>query len=208
MGLAALALNWWMYPMKPVLIGRNGLSELRLEDYTVERKYDGWRAIVIANGRTRLWTRQRRPIAIPDELQAALEALRLQPGTVLDGEIWNPSKRGGWADPEGNGCRLTLWDCVRDGTAYLGKEPLEARRRALEEAVGHGSDLVGLTEVSGASVAAVEAIEAEARAVRDGGDLRSGFIHGAVLKRRGSRRHDSPRRSAENASWLKVVFWP
>lgn len=192
--------------MKPVLIGKDGLAKLRLDDYTVESKLDGWRALVIANGETRLWTRQRRPIAIPKSLQDSLNELRLKPGTVLDGEIWNPTKRGGWTDPEGDGCRLTLWDCVRNGTTSLSKEPIEIRRQALETVIGQESGLVNLTKVREASIKAIDHTEAEARAVREGGDLRSGFVHGVVLKRRGSRRHDHPNRSTENADWLKVVF--
>ena len=49
-------------------------------------------------------------------------------------------------------------------------------------------------------------VHAEAAKVHADEDFRSGFIHGVVLKRRGSIRRDHPNRSAEHPDWLKVVF--
>lgn len=192
--------------MKPVQIDIGAVADLRRGTYVMERKYDGWRALLIVNGRAKLWTRQRRRIEIPDSLQAAIDSLRLPPGTVLDGEIWNPVKRGGWKDPEGDGCRLTLWDCVRRGTEDVGSLPLERRREALESLVGEETGLVGMTSPVPASPEAVSAVLAEAKEARASGNLRSGFIHGVVLKRLGSPRRDHPTRSVEHADWLKVVF--
>lgn len=206
MGITELAAQWWMFPMKPVQVDMRTASGLSPDRYVMERKYDGWRAILIANGKTRLWTRQRRLIEVPESLQEALEALRLPRGTVLDGEIWNPSKRGGWKDPEGEGCHLTLWDCVRDGTKDVGRRPFEERRKVLEDMVGNSCGPIGLTEQTPVSAEALALIHAEAKASRVDGELRSGFIHGVVLKRRGSPRHDHPTRSVEHADWLKVVF--
>jgi len=195
-----------MFPMKPVQVDMEVASGLSPDKYVVERKYDGWRAVLIVNGRTRLWTRQRRPIEVPEPFQEALESLRLPRGTVLDGEIWNPTKRGGWKDPEGDGCRLTLWDCIRDGATDVGRHPLEDRRKALETLVGEGSNGILVVNQEAATAEALAGILAEARAARASSDLRSGFIHGAVMKRRGSPRHDHPTRSVEHADWLKVVF--
>lgn len=191
--------------MKPILIPEEAVATLSLADYTIEPKFDGWRAIVTVTGKVRLWTRERRPIAIPEKLQEALEALKMKSGTVLDGEIWNPSKRGGWLDPEGEGCRLTLWDCIQSGSETLGKVMLEDRRSILEEVVKSDSELISLVEMKEASLENLLTIKTKAEEARENG-ARSGFIHGAVLKRKGSIRRDHPKKSAEDASWMKVVF--
>lgn len=191
--------------MKPTLIPEEAVAALSLDDYIIEPKFDGWRAIVTVNGKVKLWTREKRPITIPEKLRESLEALNLKQGTVLDGEIWNPSKRGGWLDPEGDGCQLTLWDCIQNGNNALGKVVLEDRRSILEEVVKSDSELISLVEMEEASLKNLLAIKVRAEEARKNG-ARSGFIHGAVLKRKGSIRRDHPKKSAEDSSWMKVVF--
>lgn len=204
--LEELASRWWMYPMKPLHITEPVFRNLRLEEYWMERKFDGWRAIAITGGTTQLWTRQKRKLRTPDNLVTALAKLNLPKGTVLDGEIWTPDKRGGWEQNPGMKCLLTLWDCVRIGTKDLSKEPVEVRRRALQELVEERQDCISVVEALDASVENLHMIQDEAAKVRFQKDFRSGFIHGVVLKRRGSVRRDHPRRSAEHPDWLKIVF--
>ena len=52
--------------MKPMRINIRSVGGLRLQDYTMERKYDGHRAILIVEGgKKKLFTRQKNAIAVP-----------------------------------------------------------------------------------------------------------------------------------------------
>lgn len=192
--------------MKPLSITEEVFRNLRLEDYWMERKFDGWRVIAITGSTTQLWTRQKRRLRTPRNLEAALAALDLPRGTVLDGEIWAPDKRGGWEQNPGMECLLTFWDCVREGRKDLSKRPVEERRRALEGLVEGKHGDVAVVEALKATVENLHKIQDEAAAVRFQDEVRSGFIHGTVLKRRGSPRRDHPNRSTNHPDWLKLVF--
>ncbi len=62
--------------MKPVRINVKGLERLSLDRYVLEKKYDGHRAILVADGgKKRLLTRQKNPITIPASLQEQLREL-------------------------------------------------------------------------------------------------------------------------------------
>lgn len=196
----------WAFPMKPVPISGEAFLRLRAEDYALERKYDGHRALAVSNGSTGLWTRDRRPIVAPPELIRQLESVGLPPGTVLDGEIWSPTSRGAWGRKPAERCVLTFWDAVRVGGRDLSREPLEVRRRALEELLRSAPEDVRIVEPMEATKGNLDAVEAEARSFRRETAARSGFIHGVVLKRRGSPRRDHAVRCVEHPDWLKVVF--
>ena len=104
--------SWWTFPFKPVRVDPGVFDRLDCSLYTAELKFDGWRAVLIAGpSEAELWTREKRRIEIPDSLRSDLDKLRLPTGTVLDGEIWNPEKRGGWKHSKGSECRLTLYPC-------------------------------------------------------------------------------------------------
>jgi ATP-dependent DNA ligase len=173
--------------------------------YTAEFKYDGWRAVLIAGpSGAELWTREKRRIEVPESLSGAIRSLGLPEGTVLDGEIWNPGKRGGWKHSRGSECRLTLWDAIRVGTVDVRRDPIEERRDILRRLLKGGNEAIGAVKVMPASRAVHDEALAEATRVR--GASRSGFIHGVVLKRNGSPRRDSNVRSTEHPDWLKIVF--
>lgn len=197
--------TWWTYPFKPVRVDPGMFDRLDCSNYTMELKYDGWRAIVIAgrNG-TSLWTRERKPIQISKALEEELRSLGLPEGTVLDGEIWNPNKRGGWKDSEAGECKLTMWDAIRVGSTDMRSEPIEGRRQALTILLGGGRDNIKAVRVLEASRKIHDEALKEALEVR--GASRSGFVHGVVLKRNGSPRRDSNIRSVEHPDWLKMVF--
>jgi ATP-dependent DNA ligase len=197
----------WQYPMKPVRINENVFRNLRLADYLMERKFDGFRVLAISGSEgVKLWTRHKRVLKTPPSLLKELNLKRMPVGTVLDGEIWSDKKRGGWETKDDKECRVTFWDCLSEGHRLLGKSPIEERRDAMRSILGNGCDRVQIVEALDATVENLHKIQNEASKVRFQDETRSGFIHGAVLKRRGSRRHDHPKRSAEDASWLKVVF--
>jgi ATP-dependent DNA ligase len=198
---------WWTYPQKPVRINLRSLGVHPLNRYWLEKKYDGHRAILIVDGGQRkLFTRQRFSIAVAPELTAQLGSLKLEEGTVLDGEIWNPLKRGGWTADGREPSVLTFWDCMRDGAKDMSSRPLEERRAALVKAVGDGNEGVRVVEQEAATEARVKEIYEESSTVRKENRSRSGFVHGVVLKLRGSPRRDHATRSKEHSDWLKVVF--
>jgi ATP-dependent DNA ligase len=197
--------SWWSFPFKPVKVDPGVFERLDCSLYTAELKFDGWRAMLIAGpSGTELWSREKRKIEVPDSLKEELERLSLPRGTVLDGEIWNPEKRGGWKHSKGSECRLTLWDAVRVGTVDMRPRPIEIRREALRGLIGAGTDAIGCVEVLPASRESHE--EALKEAVKVRGSSRSGFVHGIVLKRAGSPRRDSNARCVEHPDWLKIVF--
>lgn len=200
-------MSQFMYPMKPVPVPMEAIDRLDLPKYHLEVKLDGWRAVLTArDGKVALWTRMKTPIVITPFLQAKLLAFGIQDGTVLDGEIWNPLKRGGWTVDGKEPSVLTFWDCVRDGTRDLSARPLEERRAALEGILGDGNGDVRIVEQEEATGARVREVYEEASAVRRESRSRSGFVHGVVLKLRGSPRRDHATVSKEHPDWLKVVF--
>jgi ATP-dependent DNA ligase len=167
--------------------------------------FDGWRAIVIVNRVPELWTREKHKIDMPINLATQLRQLDLPVGTVLDGEIWNPLKRGAWKHSNGIECKLTLWDAIRYGTKDISTQPIEERRKALYSLLKPECEHIKAVEVLPATKENCQMIFKEAAEIRTQA-VRSGFIHGVVLKKNGSPRRDHATRSTEHPDWLKIVF--
>lgn len=198
---------FWKYPMKPVRINMSALSRMELSKYIMEVKLDGHRAILIVEGgRKKLWTRQKAPIAVPKTLADQLDAVKMVDGTVLDGEIWNPLKRGGWTAEGGEPNVLTFWDCLREGVQDIGARTLSERREALLRLLGEGNEGVRVVSQEAVTVERIREIFEESLAVRKESRSRSGFVHGVVLKLRGSPRRDHATKTHEHPDWLKIVF--
>jgi len=196
----------WRFPFKPVKVPENVFKTLDASKYTMERKFDGWRAIVVQAGTTSLWTRDKVRIEMPDNLEEQLAELRLPEGTILDGEIWNPLKRGSWRHDKKVMCKLTLWDVVRDGPRDLSLRPIEERRTILDELLGKKTPDVETVQWLDATPEIFGEVLREVQAFRDENALRSGFVHGVVLKRKGSPRRDHATRCVEHPDWLKIIF--
>ena len=198
--------QWWCFPFKPVRVDKNIFERINTSNYTMESKFDGYRAIVIVNRVPELWTREKNRISTPDNLVTQLRQLNLPEGTILDGEIWNPLKRGGWKHSNGVECKLTLWDTIRYGMSDISAHPIEERRKALYSLMKPECEHIQAVEVLPASKENYQKILKEAAEVRADTAIRSGFIHGVVLKRNGSPRRDHATRSTEHPDWLKLVF--
>lgn len=193
--------------MKPVRATSTVLKTVDINKYVMEKKYDGWRAIVIVNKGATLWTRDKRKIDLPDNLREQFEVMGIPDGTILDGEIWNPTKRGAWRHNNRVVCNLTLWDAIRLDNHDLSNEPLEARRAKLESLLaGQAISDIKMTELLTPSLELITEIEHEAQSFRESTQARSGFIHGVVLKRKGSPRRDHVTRCVEHVDWVKIVF--
>jgi ATP-dependent DNA ligase len=144
---------------------------------------------------------------MPNNLREQLSAMGLPRGTVLDGEIWNPLKRGSWRHDKSVTCQLTLWDAIRVGGQDLSRQPLEERHAALTALMREEVADVKAVEHLPANMETLSAIREEAVNHWKTEELRSGFIHGVVLKRKGSPRRDHCSRCVEHADWLKIVFF-
>lgn len=196
------------YPMKPIRASWDIFDKIDLSRYWMEAKLDGWRAIIQTDeSNVALWTREKRPIEIPNNLRDQLLALRLPPGTLLDGEIWNMDKRGAWRHNKSCVCALTLWDAIRVGWEDLSDKPLSERRQRLDALLSlRGTPDIKATVMMKPSTETGRQIEQEALSFRSDSKARSGFIHGVVLKRLASPRRDHVIRSTEHADWIKIVF--
>ena len=193
--------------MKPISASWSIFSILKSDKYWMEAKYDGWRAIVQVDHGVSLWTRDKRPIAMPNNLVQQLESLDMPDGTLLDGEIWNMNKRGAWRHDKTAVCALTLWDTVRFDNKDLSREPIETRRKKLEELLqDKNTHDIKTTEILPVDENLARKLDEEAPSFRESSQARSGFIHGVVIKRRGSPRRDHVTRCVEHADWIKVVF--
>ena len=201
-------LQLWKFPMKPIRATWAIFKTIKPENYLLEAKFDGWRAIVqVSKEGVSLWTRDKQPIAMPDNLSKQLAALEMPEGTLLDGEIWNMSKRGAWRHNKSVVCALTLWDAVRVGHQDLSNQPIENRRQELVKLVeGRNTPDIKTTEILSADETLARQIDETARSFREGVNARSGFIHGVVLKRHGSPRRDHAVRCVEHPDWVKIVF--
>jgi len=198
----------WTYPMKPVRVSESILKKIKLDDYVLEEKYDGHRAILISGERgVKLFTRMKTEIQIPDNLKQQLDVLKIPEGIVLDGEIWTPSKRGSWAQNKNIICSLTFWDVINYEGNPVGKKSLEERRAILEKVIGNGMENIGLVVQKPVTIECVEETRKKAMGHRVDSQSRSGFIHGVVLKRKGSPRRDNPGRSVEHVDWMKIVYF-
>lgn len=173
----------------------------------IEPKFDGFRTLLIVeNNRHRLFTRQKVEMVVPDNLREQLSTLSIPKGTVLDGEIWTPTKRGSWRHNKTVQCRLTFWDIIRSGTRDISQLALEERYAELVRLIDQKAPDITVVKQVPASLEAYHEIVAEAEQFRTAAHSRSGFIHGAVLKRKGSPRRDHATRSVEHPDWLKLVI--
>ncbi len=198
---------WWKFPFKPVRISTEAAKRMDLSKYVLEKKYDGWRAMVMTDksGRPSLWTRQKRLLVTPENLLEEIRSLNIPPETVMDAEIWNPQQRGGWEQNTRVECMLGIWDVLVTSGKDVGSSTLEGRQEELRTLIGEGSQSVRVVKQYEASGNAIDEVMTEAETFRKGG-ARSGFVHGVVLKRKGSPRRDHCKRSVEHSDWLKVVF--
>ena len=196
----------FIYPMKPVKVGLSIFDTIDPNNYYMESKYDGWRCIVVINSQPSLWTRVKTKIDMPINLYEQILSLKLPEGTVLDGEIWTPTKRGSWRHNQNVICNLTLWDAIRSGPNNLSSLPLTQRRLELEKLIGSGTNEIKLTEVLPATKEVYLGVERSAKEHKALGQCHSGFIHGTVLKRRESPRRDHSIASKEHSDWLKLVI--
>ena len=192
--------------MKPVLVGEDVLRAIDLSDYRMEKKYDGIRVLVVVADQVSLWTRHKRKYRTPESILEELRRMNLPHGTVLDGELWEREKRGGWEEGDSETCQIALWDCVSLRRKDLSDQPIERRRVALRNLVDGKSDRIWTVEDEDPSIGRIMEINEEALKDREFPGTRSGSIHGVVLKRKGSPRRDRPNRSAPHPDWLKVVF--
>lgn len=197
---------WWSYPFKPTRVTERLFRATDWSKWVMESKWDGYRAILIVNGSNQLWTRERKPIAMPDNLREQIASLELPAGTVLDGEIWTPTKRGSWRHDKTVVCNLAFWDVIRAGTEDLSQERLEKRHERLVDIVGDKAPNIVAIQQHPATVESFEKILQSAREHRSSTDSKSGFVHGVVLKKLGSPRRDHPTRTIDHPDWVKVVF--
>lgn len=198
----------WLFPMKPRRINETLLSSLRLDDYVMERKYDGHRAIlVVGKSGPKLFTRHKTDLVMTDNIRPQIESLNLPEGTVLDGELWTPTKRGSWTQNRSVVCSLSFWDVMAFQGQLVGSLPLEKRRFVLERMIGDGTEDIKVVEQEAVTRERIEKIRKEAMDHRQATQSRSGFVHGVVLKRKGSPRRDHPNRSVEHPDWMKIVYW-
>lgn len=160
-----------------------------------EIKFDGYRAIVVLNGRrAELWSRNEKPLAYPEVLPA-LSKLKCR-SAVLDGEIVALDAKGhsdfqtlqGRALGERPPIVLFLFDVLQLDGRQLTDEPIESRRKLLEKLVGKGSGPVRLSPSFDVAPATFLA------------ETRKQGLEGMILKRHGSS-YEPDRRSG---AWLKV----
>src|SRR5580704_6358230 len=117
------------------------------------------------------------------------------------------SKRGSWRQNRSEICALTLWDTIRFNNQDLSNEPLETRRECLDSILSKSkTEDIRATEILRPDATIAREIEQEARSFRQNAQSRSGFVHGIVLKRRGSPRRDNAVRCREHTDWLKLIF--
>lgn len=200
-------LSWLSYPMKPIRINDGVFSTLNKNEYTIEAKFDGFRLTIIAgHNEIFAFTRQKNVLKLPKNLQEELLNMKFPPGTVLDGEIWSPLKRSGWDTLPVGSCKISFWDVIRHGTTNVTNKPIESRRDILKSLLTKSDnvDQARIYEASESTIRELRTLAVEAKLEMA---LRSGFIHGVVLKKNGSPRRDHSCRSIEHADWLKLVWF-
>lgn len=192
--------------MKPLRVTFDIFRRIQCEDYVMESKFDGHRAILIVDsGSAQLYTREFNKIELTDGLRPQISALNLPDGTVLDGEIWMPEKRGSWQHSRKVHCMLTFWDLIMANGVNYGPKPLTERYALLRDVIGKGTEDISVVEQLPADATIAHQIQSAVESHR-GSTIRSGFIHGVVLKRKASPRRDHATKSHEHADWLKIVF--
>jgi hypothetical protein len=84
--------------------------------------------------------------------------------------------------------------------------PLEERSEELSHLVGQKAPNIEAVKQEQASLEEYYRIVETAERFRTETHSSSGFIHGAVLKRKGSPRRDHATRSVEHPDWLKLII--
>jgi ATP-dependent DNA ligase len=202
----------WQYPMKPVRVDETIFSKINCSEYTMERKLDGFRSLLVVNGDgQQLWTRHKTKIQVSQDVLNNLRTLNLPKDTVLDGEIWSMTSRGGWHKPNLNGDRLTevrlgIWDVLWISGKYLGSLPLVKRQEELRKLIPDNFSGIEIVKSLDTSIENYSMIRQEAKDFQKSYMIRSGNIHGVVIKKKNSRRHDHPNRSIEHSDWLKILI--
>jgi ATP-dependent DNA ligase len=200
--------EWWRYPQKPVRVNESIFEEINPDEYTLERKFDGHRLILIREENSiKFYTREKRIIEIPTNLLNQLQYLNIPKGTVLDGEIWTPTKRGSWRHNRDVVCSATFWDTMRFGYKNISNLPLSERRKFLLEVIPDGLPDLSFVLQEEVSLSKCLEIKKEAGKHKESTNAKSGFIHGVVLKRLDSPRRDNAVRSVEHPDWLKIIFF-
>jgi bifunctional non-homologous end joining protein LigD len=186
-----LAAADYVEPMKAL-----GVSELPGDDWLLEIKYDGFRALAILRDQeVELWSRNEKQFTSNyPEVVAALEKLACKQA-VLDGEIVALDEQGRprfqLLQGRGTGRRPPIFYYVfdllhLDGKSFL-DEPIEARRAVLEKLLKRAPGVIKLSPVF--DVSADELLE----------QARQQGLEGIIGKRKGSRYEPGKRSGA----WVK-----
>lgn len=196
----------WLFPQKPVRVDESIFDRIDLNDYRQEEKLDGWRVTLTVDNGIKLYTRLKNFIQIPNNLKSLLNELNLPNGTILDGEIWNKTKRGSWSHDQNSICYMSFWDVVRyENVSYIDTQ-IELRKNKLVELVKE-SEFINIVKSDKANKDDFVKIKNEAFKHKNATGCKSGYVHGVVLKKNGSPRRDHALRSFEHVDWLKVVFF-
>jgi ATP-dependent DNA ligase len=193
------------YPMKPIRVNNSIFSKIDASKYLLEKKYDGWRAIVVFKTEPYLFTREKRIMDIPHTLYDEFKSMNIPDGTILDGEIWNPTDRGKWKTDLSAECMLTFWDIMKHANQDLSTHPLESRIEILRKIISP-TEHISIVQQYKADIESHDRFYADALEHKKLSQARSGYIHGVVLKKRDSPRRDHIIKSIEHPDWLKIVF--
>lgn len=118
------------FPDKPVEVTPDFVSPLSPEEWIIQGKYDGWRALIFIDGprSIRIMSRHNTNLAtttsddrkrIIERLRLEVQTLDLPPGTVLDSELVGPRGNHNWS--------LYLFDCLAWAGDWLCSIPFEQR---------------------------------------------------------------------------------
>ncbi len=195
-----------MYPQKPVRVNDDIFGSIDLSGYVMEPKYDGFRILLYKmNNKFEFYTRDKVSMEITDNLTEELKSSNIPNGTILDGEIWTPSKRGSWRHNKSVICKLTFWDVVSMNFNMTSKKNYNERRNILED-LNLNTSSISIVEKFDANIENERMIRGIATVHKDAG-TRSGFIHGVVLKKKYSVRRDHCKKCHEHPDWMKIVYW-
>lgn len=136
-------------PTKPVRSGEGILDEIG-DEYLVETKYDGWRAIVSMNeGNIKVVSRHNKPMDMPNFLLDKLQEL-IPEGSMIDCEWINQTRIKGINEQFNLG--IPLVDCISvfDVLRYKGKSlksmPLQDRRNVAIMTSLQENDLTSISD--------------------------------------------------------------
>lgn len=196
---------FWIFPTKPVRTDEGFFSRMVPSEWTMERKLDGFRAILVQDGlKTKIFSRDKTELELSSNLKEQIKCLNFPDGTVLDGELWNHSLRGSWQ--RGVPGQISFWDVIAIQGRWMGQRPIEERRRILTEILTNKARIqtpdILIESHTEASKEVYDSLKRESAKSQ----FRNGGVHGVVLKKVNSFRHDHVKRSVEHADWLKIVW--